>query len=155
MSDPIDIVQLVKNLAKRPRGKACFVLTSDFHQQKEWAAELAERTGSEHLDLLDLFADDDTLADKVSTFSVAELLDFLKNRGNSPVLVISGLEFLKATWSGQSGAVETLASKIETWQNSPCLVFVLQYDKELATREFQRFRQHMFVVDQEETLALR
>jgi len=43
---------------------------------------------------------------------------------------------------------------VETWNQSPCLLFVLQYDKTLATREFRRFRQYTFVVDQKETLKL-
>jgi len=56
--------------------------------------------------------------------------------------------------AGQSNVTEQFASHVETWNQSPCLLFVLQYDKTLATREFRRFRQYTFVVDQKETLAL-
>ena len=70
------------------------------------------------------------------------------------VLIVSGLEFLKASWIGQSSAVEQFASRMETWDRQPALVFVLQHDGALATRPFRRFRQYTFVVDQRETLAL-
>ena len=65
-----------------------------------------------------------------------------------------GLEFLKATWTGQANVMEQFASQVEYWDKSPSLLFVLQYDKTLATRDFRRFRQYTFVVDQKETLAL-
>ncbi|TET34864.1 MAG: hypothetical protein E3J72_12065 [Planctomycetota bacterium] len=154
MSDPVNMVQLVRDLPSRPRGRACIVLTHEYESQKEWAAELARQTDSEHLDLLELFAQDKNLSSKIGQFLVPSLFNFLKNRSQSPVLVISGIEFLKATWAGQSDVVEQFASHVETWNQKPCLLFVLQYDKMIATREYRRFRQHTFVVDQKETLAL-
>ena len=154
MSNPINIVQLVKSLPSRPRGRACIVLTHDYHGQKEWAAELARQTDSEHINLLELFAQDKTLSNKIGQFLVPKLFDFLKNQCQTPVLIISGMEFLKATWTGQTNANEQFASFVETWNQSPCLLFVLQYDKTIATREFRRFRQYTFVVDQKETLKL-
>jgi len=63
------------------------------------------------------------------------------------------MEFLKATWIGQSNVTEQFASHVETWNQSPCLLFVLQYDKTLATREFRRFPQYTFAVDQKETFS--
>ena len=44
MSDPVNIVQLVRDLPSRPRGRACIVLTHEYEGQKEWAAELARQT---------------------------------------------------------------------------------------------------------------
>jgi hypothetical protein len=154
MSDPINIVQLVKDLPSRPRGRACIVLTHEYEGQKAWAENLARQTDSEHLPLLDLFSKDAALANKIGEFTVPYLFDFLKNRSKSHVLIISGLEFLKATWAGQNSVIDQFVSHIETWNTNPCLLFVLQYDKTLATHEFKRFRQYTFIVDQKETLAL-
>ncbi len=154
MSEPVNIVQLVRDLPFRSRGKACIVLTCDYEGQKKWAAELARQTDSEHLDLLELFAQDVKLSRKIGQFLVFNLFEFLKNHGQSSVLVVSGLEFLKATWTGQSNISEQFASRVETWDQKPCLLFALQYDKVIATRKYRRHRQHKFVVDQKETLAL-
>ncbi len=154
MNNPVNIVQLVNSLPSRPRGKACIVLTRDYKGQREWAMELARQTDSEHIDLLEHFGKDQTPGNNIRQFSVSNLFDFLKDRSQTAVLIISGMEFLKATWAGQSNAVEQFASLVETWDKIPCLLFVLQYDKVLATREFRRFRQYTFVVDQKETLAL-
>jgi hypothetical protein len=154
VSDAVDIVKLVSELPRRPRGRACIVLTHDYAGQAEWAAQLAARTGSEHLDLLTHFAEDSALAGDIETFSTGSLFDFLANRRASPVLIISGLEFLIATWAGQSDALEQFASRIEHWNKAPALLFVLQYDQTLATRRFGRHRQHTFVVDQNDTLKL-
>ena len=154
MSDPVNMVQLVRDLTSRPRGRACIVLTHDYEGQKAWAAELARQTGSEHLDLLELFAQDVNLSNKIGQFLIPSLFEFLKKHGKASVLVISGMEFLKATWAGQSNAVEQFASHVETWNQKPGLLFVLQYDKIISTREYRRYRQYTFVVDQKETLAL-
>ena len=154
MSDAVNMVQLVKALPSRPRGKACIVLTHEYEGQKEWAEELARQTDSEHINLLDLFTAEEKFRKDLSQFSVSRLFGFLKDRNQAPVLIVSGMEFLKATWSGQSNAVEQFASRVETWSQQPCLLFVLQYDKIIAGREFRRFRQYTFVVDQKETLAL-
>ncbi len=154
MSDPVNMVQLVRDLSSRPRGRACIVLTHEYEGQKEWAAELARQTDSEHIDLLELFADDENLSNKIGQFLIPNFFEFLKNHGQASVLVISGMEFLKATWAGQANAVEQFASHVETWNQKPGLLFVLQYDKIIATREYRRYRQYTFVVDQKETLAL-
>lgn len=154
MDDPVNMVQLVKDLPGRPRGRACVVLTHEYEGQKEWAAELARQTESEQIDLLALFAQDTKLSSKIGEFLVPSLFDFLKGRSQAPVLIVSGVEFLKAAWSGQANACEQFASHVETWNQKPCLLFVLQYDKIIATREYRRFRQYAFVVDQKETLAL-
>jgi len=154
MNEPVDMVKLVRSLPSRPRGRACIVLTHEYDGQKEWAAELARQTDSEHIDLLELFAEDRTLGSRLGQFLIPGLFDFLKGRSRASVLIVSGMEFLKATWTGQSNVTEEFASHVETWNQSPCLLFVLQYDKTLATREFRRFRQYTFVVDQKETLAL-
>jgi hypothetical protein len=154
MSDPVNMVQLVRSLPSRPRGRACIVLTHEYEGQKEWAAELARQTDSEHFDLLELFAQDVNLGNKIGQFLIPNLFEFLKGFDKAPVLIVSGIEFLKATWSGQTNSIEQFTTHVETWNQKPCLLFVLQYDKIIATREFRRYRQYTFVVDQKETLAL-
>jgi len=154
MSDPINMVQLVKDLPSRPRGRACIVLTHDYKGQKGWAAELARQTGAEHIDLLELFAQDPALSSKIGQFLVPYLFEFLKDQSQASILIVSGIEFLKATWAGQSNVAEQFASPVETWNQSPSLLFVFQHDKIIATREFRRYRQYTFVIDQKETLAL-
>jgi len=117
--------------------------------------ELARQTDSEHIDLLEHFAKDHSLGNKIGQFPVPALFTFLKSRSQAPVLIISGIEFLKASWTGQSNSVEQFATQVHTWSQNPCLLFVLQYDNLLATYNFgYRLRQYTFVVDQKETLAL-
>lgn len=154
MSAPVNMVELVKQLPSRPRGRACIVLTHDYAGQKKWAEELANQTDSEHVHLLDLFADNPELGDEIGGFMVPRLFEFLEGRGQAPVLIVSGMEFLKAAWSGLSDAMEQFASYMETWNKSPCLLFVMQHDNAVANRPFRRFRQYIYVVDQKETLAL-
>jgi hypothetical protein len=154
MSNPINMVKLVEELLKRPRGRACVVLTHDYNGQNTWGAELAKQTGADHIDLLDLFAGDAALAGKISSFSVSELFTFLIGKGNSGVLIVTGLEFIKATWSGQPDATDQFATLLETWGKSPALLFVMQFDPTLAKRMFKRFPDKIFVVNQKDTLAL-
>ena len=154
MNEPVDMVKLVERLPARPRGKACIVLTHDYTGQKQWAMNLARHTDSGHLDLLEYFEQNKSLCKNIGQFLVPNFFDFLKNFNQKPVLVVSGMEFIKATWSGQANSVEQFVSHVETWNQKTCLLFVLQYDKIIATREFRRYRQYTFVVDQKETLKL-
>jgi hypothetical protein len=154
MSEAVNMVQLVKGLPSRPRGRACVVLTHEYEGQKEWAAELARQTASEHIDLLEFFAEDETLGNQIGQFQVSRLFEFLRGRSEAAVLIVSGIEFLKATWTAQPKNVEEFASRIKTWDKSPCLLFAVQHDKTLATYDFGRRYSYAFVVDQKETLAL-
>lgn len=153
MSEPVDINRIVRELPARPRGRSCVVLSEDFGGQKAWAAKLALITGMDHIDLLDEFQKDQGLAARTGRFSVSDLFEYLQSRSGSPVLIVSGMEFLKATWSGWSTSTDEFASRMENWRNTPALFFVLQFDKHLAAREFKRYG-HDSVIHQKETLAL-
>ena len=154
MADAIDMVELVHGLSERKRGRACIVMTHDFRDQKSWAVDLAQKTGAEYVDLLDMFTNDEDLSKKLQEYSVAKLFSLFRERATKPVMIVSGIEFLRASWSGDVNASEHFASRIETWQDEPALVFVMQYDKAITARPFRRFRQYTFVVDQRETIAL-
>lgn len=154
INDPTDMVQLIKSLPSRPRGKACIVLTHEYECQKDWAAELARQTESGHIDLLTMFTEDKSLGNQIGQFQVPELFEFLKGRSEQPVLIVSGMEFLKATWTAMPKNIEEFASRIKTWDQSPCLLFAMQYDKILANYDFGRRYTYTFVIDQRETLAL-
>lgn len=154
MSDAIDMLKFVADLPKRARGRAAAVLSVDFAGQKAWASGLAGRTGAEHLDVLDLFSGDDELRGRVGSFTVDDLFKLLRNRAKAPVLIVSGVEFLFAAWTGQANAMEKFACQLELWQDRPALFFVMQHDRTLAERKFTRFPSFEFVVDQRNTLAL-
>ncbi len=154
MSDAVNMLELVAKLPKRPRGQACVVLTHDYLQQRAWAAELASQTEAEHVDLLERAAADENLGNAISTISATDLLPWLQKQSQSKVLIVSGIEFLAATWASRATAMEQFASQIEMWSKTPALLIVMQHDSTLANREFTRFRQYTFVVDQKDTLAL-
>lgn len=155
MSDTVNMVEFVKDdLSSRPKGRAAVVLSRDYAGQKAWAAELARQTGATHIHLLDRFARDPALAENISGFLVEPFFDFLAKQGAAGVLILSGMEFLKATWSGSSSALGQFAARVQTWQKSPCLLFVLQYDKTLAAHDFGKRYGYRFIVDQKDTLQL-
>lgn len=154
MSDPIDMVEMVSALPTRSRGRACIVLTHDYGGQKAWSDELAQQTHSVHLDLLERFSEDAKLGASTSQFTVSKLFDFLVGVNEDQVLIVSGMEFLKATWIGQPNALNQFAAQVQSWKKTPGLVFVLQHDKALENFDFGRHPQYAFVVDQKETLAL-
>ena len=154
MADGIDIVAFVHNVAARKRGRACVVMTREYSSQREWAAKLAELADSEHIDLLDLFHGEEQPADNLAAYTPDGVFRLLQDRVKQGTAVVSGIEFLKASWSGRPNGAEEFAARMETWQDDPALVFVMQYDKAIAERPYRRFRQYSFVVDQRETFAL-
>jgi hypothetical protein len=156
MAEAINMIDLVRNVQKRDRGRACIVMTEDYLGQKEWANKLARQTDAQHINLLDLFDADKDLSDKLQEYSVERLFSLLTEKAEKDVLVVSGIEFMKASWSGIQNALEQFTSRVETWEkkDNPALIFVMQYDKSIAEKPFRRFRQYKFVVDQRDTLAL-
>lgn len=154
MSDPVDMVRFVEELSTRPKARAAVVLTHDYAGQNAWAAELARQTGAAHIHLLDRFSQDPELAGNLSGFSIPHFFEFLPGQSKSRVLIVSGMEFLKATWIGQSSATREFATQIQTWHRSPCLLFVLQHDNALASYDFGTRYQYQFIVDQKETVKL-
>jgi len=154
LSDVVNMLELVAELPKRPRGRACVVLTHDYLGQRAWAAELASQTNADHIDLLERAAVDEKLGNAISTVSATDLLPWLQKQSQSQVLIVSGIEFLTATWASRATAIEQFASQVEMWSKTPALLIVTQHDSTLANREFTRFRQYTFVVDQKGTLAL-
>jgi len=154
LSDAVNMLKLVAEVPKRPRGRACVVLTHDYLGQRAWAAELAKQTDADHIDLLERAASDEELGNAISTISATDLLPWLQKQSQAKVLVVSGIEFLTATWASRASAMEQFASQIEMWSKTPALLIVTQHDSTLANREFTRFRQYTFVVDQKDTLAL-
>ncbi len=154
MGEAINMINLVSELPRRRRGRACMVLTHDYAGQKKWAVKLAEQTGADHLNLLDYFSADQKLSAKLGSVSVKDLFNLLTQQKDKDVLIVSGIEFLKAAWSGQSIAIDNFAAMVSTWEKKPSLLFVLQYDKVLAEYKFTNRFQYTFLVDQRETLAL-
>jgi len=154
MDDPINMIEIVKKLPSRRRGKACIVLTNDYLNQSKWASSLANKTDSKHINLLHLFNEDHKLSSSIRSFNVTKLFELIKSYRDTPVIIISNIEFLIATWVGQPNNLKQFVSNIETWNDSPGLVFVIQYDRYIATREFKRYPQYRFVIDQKETLVL-
>lgn len=154
MDKVVNIVELTKSLSQRPRGRACIVFTHDYLEQKAWSAELARQAGAAHLHLLDVFANDEALAENVGTFSINDLFRFLSESAKSPIIVVTGLEFLMAMWAGQANVVEQFARQIEMRDKSPALLMVMQYHPPLAKWKFTRIKDRVFIVDQRDTLAL-
>lgn len=148
------MIKLTQELSKRPRGRACIVLTHNYSDQKDWAMELAKQTDSGYVDLLDHFQEKHDLAETISSLNVSQLFSLLRTIGDKPVLIVTGMEFLKATWSAQQNALEDFAKHVETWTKSPAVLLVLQFDSAITESKFTRYPQYQFVVDQKETYAL-
>ena len=154
MADVINMIDLVAELLIRPRGRACIVLTEDYEAQKEWGARLAQLTSVHHLDVLEEFSATSVLSQSLSSVSVSTFFDHLRGMDQFPVLIVTGMDFLIATWVGNPNALEQMAQQVETWEKQPALLLVMQYSEIIASRQFSRFPERTFVVAQKDTLKL-
>lgn len=154
MSDGVDIIWEAGQLPLRRRGRALVVLSHDFHGLEPWAAELARRLpDAEHVNLLDHFIAHEELGSQAGSTTLDKLFRLLGTLTNKKILVVSGLEFLWAAWSAQSGIVDAFAHKVETWESRPSLVIVTQYQKKLEDLKSGRFG-HQFSFNQKDTYSL-
>lgn len=154
MKDPVNMLDVVAELRHRPRGRACIVLTADYVGQRDWAAKLANQTDSSHIHVLDVFANDPALSNKIGSFLISDFFVWLVKYASKPVLIVSGFEFLFASWSGLENTLENFAVSIETWKQTPALLLVTQFDGYLAERKYRRYPDKVFVVNQRDTLEL-
>jgi hypothetical protein len=155
MSDSIDVVELVEGLAQRRRGRACIVFTHDYRDQAQWAARLAEKSGAEHIDLLDEFSQDSELSGSMRSMLIPAFFEFLAGRSSAPVAVVSGIEFLKATWSADRDYAKQFSGMVERWNKTPALLLVMQYDRKIAQYNFtDRYADNTYLVDRRETIKL-
>jgi hypothetical protein len=142
-------------LPRRARGRACFLLTQDYTGQTIWADRLAALAGVPHLNVLRHFGANPDLASRTSTFTVRDLFQLATAESKSqPVLIVSGFEFLRAAWSGQSLNLEALASEVELWNRRPALLLVTQHDPAIANRPYTRYPTQRTVIDQSKTVSL-
>ena len=153
MAKEVDIVQFIKELPVIQRGRACVILTREYVRQKSWTEQLADIAEIEHINLLDELGSDHT--SKMASFSVDGLFNFLQEKSTTPVLAVSGIEFIKATWAfNLQRSMDQFGTQIELWSKEPALLFVMQYDPMLANMKFNRFPNLQFVIDQQHTLKL-
>src|ERR1035441_5305207 len=97
MSNPVNMLQFVAQLRRRPRGGAGIVLTSDYAGQKNWAARLARQTDANHIHVLDEFVQTQQLSQKVGAILIPEFFALLQTHNSQQVLIVSGVEFLLDT----------------------------------------------------------
>ena len=153
MSDGVDMIKVVYDLSNRPKARSCIVLTHEFPKQKVWAQKLAAINSVSHIDLLDLFASDENLANNLTSYTPQVLFKFFKTKKESDTLIVSGLEFIKSSWSGNPNAIDQFITQMETWNQKPALLFVIQHDQQLANIKSNRYPQYDFVIDQKDTYA--
>ncbi len=151
MSNGIDLLDFGRELVARQRGRAAILLSRDYPGQESWANRLAAHVGAPHLDLARELARQGRDF-SMAAFSVDGLFRNLVNRVGAELLVVSGIEPIKASWSHNPRATELLAQQVETWNKKPALLFVLHHDAQLAGMRFTRFTGLRFVVEQEKTL---
>ncbi len=153
MTDPVNLIELIEELPRRQRGRACIVLTQNYLDQREWCSKLSQLTGAEHIDMLDHLEGTEE-SKKLSSFSIEGCFNYLANQTTSQVLIVSGLEFLMATWANAPSSFEQFASIVEMWSKKPALLIVTRYNSELAQRKFTRYPDKLFVVNQQNTISL-
>lgn len=139
------------------RNKAALLLTTDIRTQRAYAAQLAGVLEGFHLDVLDRFRADETLAARLVTFSMADLLTMIAEQNSQQLLIVSGIEFLLGAWLSQGEPKQvkrSLCQQIELWEGQPAFFLVTQVDATLASYQPERHSDGPVVLKISETVAL-
>jgi hypothetical protein len=151
----LDLKKFSSALTAR-RNKAAMLLTPDLPSQRPYAEQIAEAVGAVHLDMLDRFLSDTSLTEKLAGFSSDDLFKFLAAQ-KSPLLIVSGIEFLLAAWISQGDAKQVklnLCQQIELWEQNPALLLVVQQDSVFADYQQTRHTGSQIVIQLSQTLSL-
>ena len=158
MPDLIDMRQFAARLVDPAgRNRAAMLLSTDIAGQQAYAARLAKALDAPHLDMLTRFQEDQTLLARLSYFSFDDLLAFIADHRQAPLLVVSGIEFLLGAWLSQNDPKPfktDLCRKVEFWQQSPAFLLVTHEEPVFASYEAQRHTGFPIVLHLSDTLAL-
>jgi hypothetical protein len=152
----LDLVTFSNELATR-RNKAALLLTPDVREQGAIAAQVAVALGVPHMNVLDRFRADDKLVDQIAGFSPADFFRLIAREKSSSLLVISGLEFLLATWLAQGDAKQVklnFCQQVELWSQKPAFLLVTQQDPVFAAYQPTRHTGSQVIIEFSKTLAL-
>ena len=151
----LDLLKFSRALADR-RNKAALLLTPDLREQHAVAAQLAGALSTPHLDVLERFHSNTQLVDQIAGFSPADFFKLVATQKSSPLLIISGLEFLLAAWLAQGDAKQVkqnFCQQIELWSQKPAFLLVTQHDPVFAAYAPTRHSGQL-IIELSQTLAL-
>lgn len=152
-----DLPKFCRELVTR-RNKATILLVPDLQAQQEHAARIATATGGLHLDVLDLFQADAALAARLGGFDIDDLLGLLASHHNGhELLVVTGTEFLMATWFSQRDPRQVkreLCQRLELWERKPALLLLTLHDSTIATYQPSRHTAGAMVLELSQTASL-
>lgn len=151
----LDLIQFSRELTAR-RNKAALLLTPDLPAQRTCAEQIAAAVGAAHLDVLDRFQSDSSLVEQLAGFSADDLFKLLAAQ-KSPLLIVSGIEFLLAAWISQGDPKQVklkLCQQIELWERAPAFLLVTQQDPVFADYQPTRHRGSRIVIQLSQTLSL-
>ena len=153
----LDLLQFCRELPAR-RNKGALLLTPDPREQRTCAAQIAAAAGAVHFDVLDAFQADAALTGRLAGFSSDDFLRLVAAQ-KSPLLIVSGLEFLLAAWLSQGSPKEVkrqFCQQIELWdgRDNPAFLLVTQQDAVFAGYEPTRYKGSRIVIPLSETQAL-
>ena len=151
----LDLIKFSRELASR-RNKAALLLTPHLCAQRACAEQIAAAVGALHFDVLDLFQAEPLFTERVAAFSAVDLLKRIAAQ-KSPLLVVSGIEFLLAAWLSQNDPKQVkhnFCQQIELWERSPAFLLVLQQDPVFAEYQPTRHRGSQIVIQLSQTLSL-
>lgn len=152
----LDLIQFSRELANR-RNKAALLLTPDVREQHQIAAQLATALGAPHLDVLDRFQADAKLTEQIASFAPADFFKLVAKEKSSPLVIVSGLDFLLAIWIAQGDAKQVkldLCRQIELWEQKTPFLLVAQQDSVFADYTPTRHTGSQVIIQLSQTLAL-
>jgi hypothetical protein len=152
----LDLIKFSSELAAR-RNKAALLLTPDVREQHNLAARLANTLSVPHLDVLDRFRADTELTEQIAGFAPTDFFKLVGKEKSAPLLVISGIEFLLASWIAQSDAKQVkrnFCQQIELWSQKPAFLLVAQQDSIFAEYLPTRHTGSPIIIQLSQTLAL-
>jgi hypothetical protein len=153
----LDLLKFCRELPAR-RNKAALLLTPDLREQRACAAHIAAVAGARHFDVQDAFQVDATLTERFAGFSSDEFFALVAAQKAQPLLIVSGLEFLLATWLSQDNPNEVkrrFCHQIEMWEGRDKQPFLLvtQQDPVFAAYAPGRFIDGPLVIKLSQTLS--
>jgi DNA replication protein DnaC len=123
----IDLTKLI-DFQTKEQYRAIMILGPANSGKTKYAKLLAQKIKAKYLDLLDIFANDETLSKSIDTFDVSSLKKYLLNLTETePVVIVDNIDFLVNTWSDrEKGEFLNLVDKLRSNETKKVFCFFVQ-----------------------------
>ena len=145
--DLTDLTKLI-DFQTKEQYRAIMIIGPANSGKTKLANLLAQKIKAKYLDLLDIFAKNESLAKSIDTFDVPNLKKYLLDLAiNEAVVIVDNIDFLVNTWSDrEKGEFLNLVEKLRSNETKKVFCFFVQEEENFKSKSIFNSRNQSRII---------